>query len=379
MVELSLMKKTASVEIKQRNRSNIYHLLRKHDGLSRQDIVNALQLSLPTVAQNLLELKQDGLVAESGFIGNTGGRSAKVFSTVSDAGISIGVDITRNHITTVAIDLNGTVVTKTRNRVAFERSESYYRRLGEIVEETVSAGNLDREKVLGVGIGVPGLITADHQTVFYGEILNVTGAKCDEFAQFIDLPVALFNDANAAAFAEMWTNPDISSAFYVMLSNNVGGAIYNNHRQFCGENMRAGEVGHVIIVPDGLQCYCGQRGCVDAYCAATVLSNTTNGSLKLFFEKLRNGDKSADLLWYEYLRHLAKAIINVRMLFDLPVIIGGYVGEYIDDYLPDLRAFIAGKNSFEDNADYILPCRYKIESIATGAALYYIDEFLNKI
>ncbi len=373
------MKKTANIEIKQRNRSSIYQLLRRHEALSRQDIVSELQLSLPTVTQNLTELLQEGLIKESGTIGNTGGRRAKAFSTVSDAGTAIGVDITRNHITAVAVDLKGTVVAQTKNKITFERSKSYYRQLGDIVEETISVGKLDRKKVLGVGIGVPGLITADHQTVFYGEILNFTGATCEEFAQYIDLPVALFNDANAAGFAEMWTNPDINSAFYVMLSNNVGGAIYNNHRQFCGEHMRAGEIGHVIIVPDGLRCYCGQHGCVDAYCAATVLSNMTDGNLKLFFEKLDHGDEKAKQLWSEYLRHLAKALINVRMLFDFPIIIGGYVGEYIDEYLPDLKLLIAGKNSFESNADYILPCRYKVESIATGAALYYIDEFLNTI
>lgn len=372
-------KRTANIEIKQRNRNNIYQLLRKHEGLSRQDIVNALQLSLPTVTQNLMELRQEGLVEECGSIGNTGGRRATAFSTVNDARTAIGVDITRNHITTVAVDLKGTIIAQTSSKVAFERSESYYRRLGEIVEETIRAGKLDRKKVLGVGIGVPGLITADNQTVFYGEILNFTGATCREFSQFIDIPTALFNDANAAGFAEMWTNPDIKSAFYIMLSNNVGGAIYNNHHQFCGEHMRAGEVGHIIIVPDGLQCYCGQRGCVDAYCAATVLSGLTDGDLKLFFERLRSGDEKARQLWSEYLRHLAKAVINVRMLFDFPIIIGGYVGEYIDEYLPELKSHIAGKNSFEKDADYIIPCRYKVESIATGAALNFIASFLDGI
>lgn len=372
-------KKTANIEIKQKNRTNIYQFLRKSGKLSRQDIVSALQLSLPTVTQNLAELQAEGLVEEAGTIGNTGGRRAKTYSIVSDARTAIGIDVTKNHVTAVAVDLNGAIISKMRTKLRFERSEAYYRRLGEIIDTLIAEGKMDRGRVLGVGIGVPGLITLDNQTVFYGVILNFTGATCEEFSQFIPFNTALFNDANAAGFAETWTNPDIKNAFYIMLSNNVGGAIYINNRQYTGENIRAGEVGHIIIEPDGLLCYCGQRGCVDRYCAATVLSSLTDGNLSMFFERLRTGDNAARKLWDEYLRHLATTVINIRMLFDCPIIIGGYVGEYIDDYLPDLKALIAGRSSFENNADYIMPCRYKTEAIAAGAALNYVYGFLSQI
>lgn len=372
-------KRTANTEIKQKNRTNIYQLLRKRGELSRQDIVSALQLSLPTVTQNLIEMQNEGLIEESGSIGNTGGRRAKVFSIVKDARTAIGIDVTKNHVTAVAVDLNGEIRVKMRTKLRFERTAEYYRELGSIIEKTIAEGKMDRDRILGVGIGVPGLITPDNQTVFYGEILNFTGATCQEFSQYIPFPSALFNDANAAGFAETWTNPDIKNAFYIMLSNNVGGAIYINNSQYCGENIRAGEVGHIIIEPDGLRCYCGQRGCVDRYCAATVLSNLTDGNLGAFFEKLKGGDAEAKQLWDEYLRHLATTVINIRMLFDCPIIIGGYVGEYIDDYLDDLKALVAGRSSFEQTADYIIPCRYKNEAIAAGAALNYIYGFLNQI
>lgn len=376
---LTEKKITANSAIKQKNRTNIYRLLRMKGELSRQDIISELQISLPTVTQNLTELISEGLICEAGTVGNTGGRRARTYETVKDARTAIGVDVTKHHVTAVAVDLNGDIIVKTRTKLNFEHNERYYRKLGEIIEQLVCDGRLDREHILGVGIGVPGLITLDKKRVFYGEILGFTGATIEDFAQFIPFDSELYNDANAAGFAETWTDPDITNAFYIMLSNNVGGAIYINNGQYYGENIRAGEVGHIIIEPDGLLCYCGQRGCVDRYCAATVLSSLTDGNLSTFFERLRAGDVKCSRVWDEYLHHLATTVINIHMLFDCRIIIGGYVGEYIDDYLPQLRQLIAGRSSIDPESDFLMPCRYKTEAIAAGAAINYVDRFLKTI
>ena len=117
---IKMEKKTANIEIKQRNRTNIYQLLRKQGELSRQEIVMALQLSLPTVTQNLAELQAEGLVTEAGTIGNTGGRRAKTYSIVRDARTAIGIDVTKHHVTAVAVDLNGAIIAKTRTKLTFE-------------------------------------------------------------------------------------------------------------------------------------------------------------------------------------------------------------------------------------------------------------------
>ena len=98
-------KRTAGVEIKQKNRTSIFQLLRRHEGLSRQDIVTMLRLSLPTVTQNLVELMEEGIVEECGSIGNTGGRRAKSYAINCQARVAIGLDITKNHISVAVVDM----------------------------------------------------------------------------------------------------------------------------------------------------------------------------------------------------------------------------------------------------------------------------------
>lgn len=372
-------KQTASLEIKRINRKRIYQLLREKKELSRQDIVVELRLCLPTVTQNLIELQSEGLVSESGSIGNTGGRRARTYSVVNNARLAIGLDITRHHITAVAVDLSGSVVERIHIRRDFELSNAYYKQLGTLTEEIISQAGIDKSKLLGVGIAVPGLITEDNQTVFYGKILDFTGMTCSEFSQFIPYPSAFYNDANAAGFAEIWANKTFKNAFYLMLSNNIGGAVLVDNQIYPGENIKSGEVGHITIVPDGRPCYCGQRGCVDPYCAATVLSKLTDGNLEQFFQLLRNKNPEALEAWRDYLHYLAVTVNNLHMLFDCRVILGGYVGAYMEEYIDDFRKLAASRNTFEKNADYLQACRYKTEAIAAGAALHYIDCFIGSI
>lgn len=372
-------KKTANMEVQKRNHTSVFQILRKSDGLTKQDIVNKLQLCLPTVTQNINTLCAQGLVAECGSIGNTGGRRAKTFGIVKDFRIAIGMDITRTHVTTVAIDLTGDVIYKNTVHRKFKKGDEYLRFLGQQVELCVAELQISKEKVLGVGIGIPALVTADHSTVFYGKILNLSDMTCDAFSQHIPFPTLLINDANAAGFAETWVSPNIKTAFYLMLSNNIGGSIIMNGQTYNGDHYHSSEVGHICIERGGRSCYCGQRGCVDCYLAATELSNMTNGQIADFFKLLESGDAAAGKAFDIYLDNLAHTANTVFMLFDCPVILGGYVGAYIAPYMETIKKRAALLNPFEANADYLHECVYRTEAIAAGSALQFVDQFLSSI
>jgi predicted NBD/HSP70 family sugar kinase len=372
---------TASMEIKKVNRTKIFQLLRRNPGLSRQDIVLHLHLSLPTISQNIEELQAEGLISESGSMGNTGGRKAKVYSIVKDARLAIGLDITRHYISAVVVNLSGEVINSIRTGYDFSLTDNYYKKIGLVVTDLIAGASLDnhKDKILGVGIGVPGLVTPDHQTVFWGGPLDFTGSTCADFSKYIQYESTLHNDANASGFAEIWERKDISNAFYIMLSNFIGGSVLINNEIYPGENIRGGEIGHLTIVPRGKRCYCGQNGHVDPYLAATVLSEMTNGDLGAFFNLLNTKNKEAKALFKQYLNHLSMAVINLRVLFDCNIILGGYVGAYMDSYLDELGKMVLALNPFETKTDFIMACRYKTESIAAGSALYYIGNFLGSV
>ena len=373
------VKKTTNSTIQQINRKNIFRILYEGDGMTKQDVMATLHLSLPTTTQNIQNLMAKGLITESGSVGNTGGRRAKTYDIMPDAKMAIGLDITRNHVTTVVVDLKGEICYCTRVRKSFSREDDYFRFLSSRVEAAMEEAAIEPERLLGVGIGVPGLVTKDKKTVFYGKILDFTGATSEEFSRYIPYPSILLNDANAGGLAEIWKKKNLGNAFYIGLSNNVGGAVIIDNEVYNGNLFHSGEVGHIRIHPHKKSCYCGQKGCVDAYCAATVLSSLTDGNLAEFFRLLQEGHREAGRLWDTYLDDLALAIINIYMILNCNIIVGGYVGAYLDDYIDDLRQRVKKLNPFEDNADFVVVCSYKNESIAAGAALDFIHGFIESI
>jgi predicted NBD/HSP70 family sugar kinase len=371
--------KPSNLDIQKINRTNVYQLLRQGQGLTKQDIVHQLGLSLPTIVNNITTLQAEGLIKEEGIVGHTGGRRAKTWTIVKDARIAIGLDVTRDYVIAVAVDLAGEIICRTQKWCKFTLSDAYYKKLGTVVENVVKNINLDEDRILGVGIGVPGLVTEDRETVFYGEILKFTGATRTEFSKYIPYKTALFNDASAAGFGEFWIHGKSGSAFYISLSNNIGGAVMIENRILNGRHYHTGEIGHLKLHPGGKRCYCGQSGCVDPYLAATILSNLTGGDLSAFFKLLDKNDKNALSLWDTYLDDLAMTVNNVQQMFDCTVILGGYIAEYIEKYMPELKKRAAALNSFEHDAEYINICRYKTWSIATGAALTFSSEFIDSI
>lgn len=96
-----------------------------------------------------------------------------------------------------------------------------------------------------------------------------------------------------------------NNAIYLSLNHTLGGAFCIDGKLFRGQNQKAGEFGHMILIPGGDRCYCGKQGCADAYCAASVLTGDGKNSLEVFMEQLKQGNKEAEQKWERYLDHLA--------------------------------------------------------------------------
>lgn len=374
------LKATANQEIKKHNRSKIFGLFLQQQTLSRREIQQQLDFSLPTIGQNLAELLAEGLICEAGSVANTGGRHAATYSIVKDARVAVGVDITGHYTTVVLVDLLGGIIARSKSKVLFECSDAYYSQLARMVQEIVAENKISPEMVLGVGIGLPGLTDATNSKIVYGKILDFGGATSAEFGRHIPYPVTLYNDADAACFAEMFEdNGSSKNGFYFMLSTHVGGAVFINGSVYVGDELRSGEVGHMIIHPDGKNCYCGSQGCLDPYCCASNLTSVSDGDIDIFFQMLDAGYPQAQALWEAFLDNLVLAVKNVRMLFNCQIILGGYIGAKMDAHLEALKRKLDTYNTFDNNYDYLVVCRCRNEAIATGAALNHIAPFLESV
>lgn len=107
-----IYEKASNIDVKRINRNRIFRLIYNNEKISKQDIAYRLGMSLPTVTQNLKILKEQGLIEEDGVLESTGGRKAKAISCIKNARFAVGLNITKNHISIVLINLNGDIVKK---------------------------------------------------------------------------------------------------------------------------------------------------------------------------------------------------------------------------------------------------------------------------
>lgn len=357
---------------------DIYRMIYQNKECSRQEIAKLLGISLPTVTQNLNKLLSMGFIYNAGNFESTGGRKPTILRCVPDARFAMGIDITRNHLSVVLIDLDLNIIADKRIRIPFEETTAYFELLETETENIIDKHIHDRSKLMGAGISLPVIIGADQKTVTYATVINASPRIYEKLSAHISVPVLLFNDSNSAGLAESWRARPDQPMVYLSLSSSVGGANMNQQTLYTGVNWRGCEFGHMTIVPHGRRCYCGKYGCLDAYCSSNVLSDFTGGDLKKFFEELELGqNKGLQNVFDQYLNHLALAVNNLRMCYDCCIVLGGSAGSYMSRYIDSFRKKAAALNPFEHDGSYIQVCHYRTEASAVGAAIYYINQFLH--
>lgn len=372
-------KKITNIEVKRKNRNGVFRYICKNGTVSNPDISYNLKMSLPTATQITKELIEEGLVEETGELQSTGGRRAKALSAAANAKLAVGLDITKNHITLVLTNITGEMLDYERIHQPYAPTDAYYREINEKLEYFLDENDVERDKILGVGISFPGIIDLDRQMITYSHVLGVEVVPFDSVSRFFSYPCFFMNDANAGAYAEGVQEEETKRFFYLSLSNTVGGAVFNDNELMQGKNFRCGEVGHMTVVADGKRCYCGKKGCLDAYCSAMCLSDLADGKLEQFFSMLDQGNAEAVKTWDTYTGYLAIAVNNIHMVLDCDVVLGGYVGSCMGTHLQDIWNKVAERNTFGEKDPYVRACNYKVAAAALGAALKVIESFVSQI
>ena len=370
-----------TINLKKINRSKVYQYIYKARQTSKMQIVQDLQMGLSTVSQNLNLLEKEGLIDRNGYFDSTGGRKAQAIKIVSDFRISIGIGILKNMFHITAIDLYGNAFYTETIALPYADTEEYYRQLADKVREFIKDNHYPEEKILGISIATQGITSPDNSTVIYGNIMNNTGMKLEDFSRHLPYPCHLEHDSKSAAFLELWNHQELDSAVVFLLNRNLGGAVITDHKIHQGRSMHSGTIEHMCIDPEGPLCYCGNRGCLETYCSANSLEQAAGMAIKDFFPLLRE-KKSSQLikLWEDYLDHLAFAMKNLNLVVDAPIIISGYLAPYfIPKDIDSLLTRINATSPFPLNKDQILVGTHGQYTPAIGAALFYVEKFIQSV
>jgi N-acetylglucosamine repressor len=366
-------------DIKKNNYSLIYHLIYQNEKLSKQEIANGLHLSLPTVTQNLVRLEEEKLIEKSGQFKSSVGRRAAAYTICPQARISIGVEIQKKTVRILAIDLLGIAFQQTELSLHFSNVDSYYKELSHAVQSFITSLNAADEQVLGIGFAVQALTSIDGQKITYGKILNCTGLEIHVFSQYFNYPCMFVHDAKCAATTELWVREDIGDAVYLSIGMHLGGAVIINNQIEMGKEGHSGTIEHMTMDPNGAPCYCGKKGCMETFCSVHALLEEDE-SLDFFFQQVRFRIPSYEERWDTFLDHLAFSINNIHLVINREFILGGHISPYlIEEDIDILHEKINEKTAFPSNEKFIFISRSPENGVPIGAAIPFIQTFLNAI
>ncbi len=362
-------------------RRRVYDRVAAVEKVTKAELAAAADLSLPTVTKYLAHLEGLGLIEQGAKLasGSQGGRSPITYQCIPDGRVAVGVDVAGDHVNLAVVNLEGDVTHVRELDLAYENSRQYAEMVAGRALKMLADAGIPVERVCGAGVAVPGLVSEEEQRVTYGRVIDNTGMTVEDFARALPFPVRLVHDSDAAGLAEFWTGYDGRNAFYMSISNSIGGSVLINGSIYHGDGEFSGEAGHLIVEPGGRACYCGQRGCLDAYCNANVL-RCAGGDLPRFFERLSAGEVEIQQVWDTYCSKLATAIQCVRVLYGCVVVVGGDVGTHIGSALEDVRRKVDALDLLPGSpSDYLVPSRFATKPIATGAGLRAIEDFKEQL
>jgi predicted NBD/HSP70 family sugar kinase len=342
------------------NELGILTLLRTQGGLSRAEISRRVGLTPATITRLISNLEIRGLVHEVRQGKSTGtrdvGRPGMAIEIKADGAYFLGIEIGVGILRFALIDLAATPISSSEVFVSKTlRPDEAVKAIGDYIE-TLSRDTRFKDRIIGVGVTVPGLVTND------GFVINlpILGWTDVDLAGLLrdvaSIPCSIENNANAAAFGSVYTQPSLPriATIFLKLGTGVGGAAIINGRLLRGASGNAGEFGHIRMTEHGHKCSCGQVGCLESWINLGALARKYLGTDDLPEERLfalpmevarkaKDGDPEALAAQQEIAHWLSLGLVSLVNIFNpTTIMLGGIMVPLVENCLEAIQSKVRG-------------------------------------
>ncbi|SCE07942.1 ROK family transcriptional regulator, partial [Streptomyces sp. PpalLS-921] len=363
-------------DLRRGNRSRVLQRLYFDGPLSRQELGPATGLSSGSISNVVAELAAEGLLQEAGIVDSDGGRPRTLLRVAPDGGLFVGIDIGETRVRIELFDLSLTELART-DRLLAQHGYDVERIVGHVrtgVSDVLRDAGADPARLLGIGIGVPGIIERDAPeaaggpgAVVHGPTIGWSAVPFERLLRdAVDVPpeVPFFidNGARTLGQAEMWFGGGrgAQSAAVALIGSGVGASVNRGDMLDQDLSNAALEWGHTTVQLRGRRCRCGSIGCLEAYAGAEAMrerwyeaggplpeDTDDETALAALLEAARPGpdgpgpDPVAAAILDETAECLGAALADLINLF-LPerILLGGWAGLLIGPHLlPEIRRY----------------------------------------
>ena len=385
-------RRRASNVVRGSNRGRLVEVLRRHGPLPRVELARTTGLSFPAISAITSKLIAEELLCEAetetsaaaswtddsddedadGLNGRRRGRPAVLLTLNPEFGRIVAVSLRMNLIETLIADFSGSGLAQSRLELATRAldADALCALVIAQIDAMLEATATPRDRLLGIGIALQGIVNADTGRHLWSPALSVTDIDLAKpIRRAFGVEVVMANDAVAVALGLSASEPALAEGVSatIMVGHGVGmGVIVDGEARWGGGS----EIGHIKLAPNGPQCRCGQRGCVEAYLAdyalyrdartfldlpPAVSQQPSEAQMALLRERARDGDPRIEHLFEQAGRALAEAVAaTISLLRPHHVILAG----------PGLQSFEMMRRAYEERLDQaVLPWLLKSTAI----------------
>jgi len=393
------------VWVRKMNRAVILQVFRTHPTLSRARLATETGLNPSTVSDIISELIQENLIRETDLIQSATGRPGRLLELNPGGGCAVGIEINVDYIEFLVTDFAANVLW--RKKLASTPDvgqEEIILQVSKLAKKASVFIQKSKSRLLGVGVGVPGLVDVSSGLLRYAPNLHWVNVPIrDVLARFFNCPIYVENEANAAALGEYYFGAarNVKDFIYLSAGIGLGSGIVIGGKLFRGMFGYAGEAGHMTLDVNGDICGCGKRGCWETFVgpraveqrvqrslaagAKSVLTDMAKGDLKnIVFDDVLQAARTGDQIAIDALDvvafYLGIGIANLVNLFNVEVIVlGGALSKASPFILKEVERVVS-ENTLPPGKEHlrIILSAHGADACVMGAIALVLDDILRE-
>lgn len=342
----------SQTSLREANRARVITVVQQRGSITQVELAGVTGLSAATVSNIVKELTVAGVLSTTPT--SRSGRRAQLVTLARNLGLVAGIHFAERSLRAMLADVTQRVIAEQRLPLPPEhRADSGLDRAALLVEEMVDSVGASMGEVLAVGVGLPAPVDIATGTVSASGVLRSWDgvAVPDVLGSRLGVPVQVDNDANLGALAEVRLGAarGLRNVVYLRASHGLGMGVVIDGRVLHGRSGMAGELGHVVLDPEGIPCRCGNSGCVEtAVGAAALLAglHPTHGHLALrdVVVRAQDGDVALEAVLADAGRRLGAALAMACTLLDPEmVVVGGELAHAGEILMAPLREVLRAR------------------------------------
>lgn len=393
---------SSQVQLKNYNRRTVLNYIRRNKTATKAGLASVTGLTFMAIKKILEELESLSLIRCADVERGTSGRRSAAYAVNETYRFTIGIHINKFVTSVAVLDLCGRIQAVERYSMEqeFQNQNTFVEKLVYEIGKVIKKSGVDRSRILGVGVGVPGPVD-----IVNGVILTPPNMPMLSYLPLKEIleektgfAVRVHKDTNVIAFGEYWYGEvkECYDLVYVDLDMGIGSGMIIDGRLNTGANNIAGEFGHMIIDVDGPLCNCGNKGCLEAMSSGLAVLKELGSQLekepehplhgkrdRLVIEDVFEMAEKKDLLTISILNRSAYyvgiAISNMINFMDpQQIILGGLLIQKYPRYF-DIVANVANARKVKGARDNLLTVsKLGKDAGVIGAGEIMTDYFFNE-